>query len=310
MDRYPVWIDTDTGVDDAIALLTAFRMDKVEVVGVSAVAGNTTLENAFNNSRNVLYLANKQDIKVYSGADKPLVKPLRIAPHAHGENGLGGAIIEQSSAKKETMRAWDAIYEKAKLLNGKMKLIAIGPLTNIAIMLAVHPDVINYINEIDIMGGAVIGGNSTPCSEFNIFTDPQAAQTVFKSGIHINMYGLDVTLKALLTVEEGNEISKYGNKATDLFKNSTGLMYQLYEAHIQPGLCMHDCCPIVYLQHPDWFTSADCGVYVETQGELTMGKTCCDLYSDYKFEDRHCTVFLDVDRDKFADLIKSVYKTY
>lgn len=310
MNKYPVWIDTDTGVDDAIALLTAFKLDKLDVVGVSAVAGNTTLENAFRNARNVVYLAGHQDVKVYAGADKPLIKDLVIAPHAHGENGLGGAIIDESPAVKEDKKAWDAMYEMAKQLNGEMTLIAVGPLTNVAIAIAKHPDFVNYIKCINIMGGACDGGNSTPCAEFNIYTDPHAAQTVFKSGVHVNMFGLDVTLKAILTPEQGDEVKTYGNKASKLFADSTGLMYHLYEAHIQPGLAMHDCCPVVYMQYPELFTGVDCGIYVETKGELTTGKTVSDIWTDCKYEDRHCSAFLDVDTDKFAKLIMDIYKQY
>lgn len=309
MNKYPIWIDTDTGVDDAIALLTAFSLESLDVVGISAVCGNTTQKNAFKNARNVTYLAGK-DIKVYPGAERPLVKDLVVATHAHGENGLGGAIIEDSPAEIETTPAWDAIYEKAKELNGELTIIAIGPLTNIAITIAKHPDIVNHIKQINIMGGAADGGNVTPCAEFNIFTDPHGAENVFKSGIHINMFGLDVTLKALLSVAQGDELSAYGNKASKLFKESTGLMYSLCEAHIQPGLVLHDCCPVVYMQYPELFTGKDCGIYVETEGTISMGRTCTDLWTDYKYEDRHCTVFLDVDTEKFAEIEMEIYKNY
>lgn len=310
MNKIPVWIDTDTGVDDSIALLTAFKLDKLDIVGISAVAGNTTHENAFRNARNVAYLGGHPEIKVYPGADSPLVKKLVAAPHAHGENGLGGAIIEDSPAPVETTKVWDALYEKAKELKGELVLIAVGPLTNIAITIAKHPDIVDYIKVMNIMGGCANGGNSTPCAEFNIFTDPHAAENVFKSGIHINMFGLDVTLKALLTPEEGDELGKIDNKACKLFKDSTGLMYSLFEAKIQPGLVLHDCCPVVYTQYPEWFTGADCGCYVETQGTISQGRTCTDIWTDFKYEDRHCTVFLDVNNDKFSSLIKEIYNNY
>lgn len=310
MNKIPVWIDTDTGVDDSIALLTAFTLDNIDIKGISAVAGNTTLENAFRNARNVAYLGGRQDIKVYAGADKPFIKELKIATHAHGENGLGGAIIEDSKAPVESQKAWDAMYEEAKKCNGEMVVIAVGPLTNVAYAIAKHPDFLDYVKELNIMGGAADGGNTTPAAEFNIYTDPHAAETVFKSGVHVNMFGLDVTLKAILTPEQGDEVKTYGNKATDLFRDSTGLMYSLLEAKIQPGLCMHDCCPVVYMKYPELFKGVDCGIYVETQGTITMGKTVTDIWTDYKYEDRHCTAFLDVDTDKFARFIMDVYKKY
>ena len=309
MERYPVWIDSDIGVDDAIAFLVAYKLEKIEVVGISAVAGNTELENSFRNARDVVYLAG-QDTKVYPGAEKPLVIPLKTAPHAHGQNGLGDAIIPASPAPKETKKAWDALYEKAKQLNGELTLVAIGPLTNVAITIAKHPDIVNYIKQINIMGGCADGGNVTPCAEFNICADPHAAQTVFKSGIPVNMFGLDVTLKAPLTLEQGQEISRLNNKASNLFRDSSSFMIEMCEAHYQPGLVCHDVYPLVYMQYPEWFECKECGVYVETQGGITMGKTVTDIWTDCKYEDRHCRVFLDVDAQKFTELIMNVYKEY
>lgn len=309
MSKIPVWIDTDTGVDDAIALLTAFKFDNLDVVGISAVAGNTIQENAFRNARNVTYLANK-DIKVYPGSSTPLINELVTAPNAHGENGLGGAIIEESPVEKEKMMAYDAMYLEAKKHNKEMVLITLGPLTNVAKAIAKHPDFVDYIKEINMMGGCADGGNRTPCAEFNIFVDPHAAENVFKSGIHVNMFGLDVTLKALLTVEQGDELKKVDNKACKLFKDSTSLMYSLYEAHIQPGLVLHDACPVVYTAHPELFKGVDCGVYVETQGTISQGKTVTDIWTDFKYSDRHCTVFLDVDNDVFAKTVMDIFKAY
>ena len=310
MNKIPVWIDTDTGVDDAVALLCACQLEELEIVGVSAVSGNTSLENAFRNARDVLSLAGREDIRVYAGADRPLVKPLHTAAHVHGGNGLGNAEIPRSAAAVEEEKAWDALYEKAVELKGELRIAAIGPLTNIAIAIAKHPDLVSYVRELDIMGGAADGGNVTPCAEFNIYTDPHAAENVFKSGIPVNMFGLDVTLKALLRDEDIAEIESYGNPASDLFRDSNKLIYAWKENLGENGLCEHDSCPIIYLVHPDWFAGKECGVFVETQGTITMGKTCSDLWTDFKYEDRHCKVFLDLDRDHFVELIKNCYKRY
>ncbi len=310
MERIPIWIDTDTGVDDAVALLLALKLDKLDIKGVSAVAGNSTLDNTFRNARDVLSLAEREDIKVYAGADRPLVKELRTSVIAHGDNGLGNAIIPASKAPIEEENAYDALYECAKALEGELVLVTIGPLTNVAIAIAKHPDIVDYIKEIDMMGGAADGGNVTPCAEFNVFVDPHAAENVFKSGIKINMFGLDVTLKALLNINDIEEIRSYGNKASKLFADSTPLLQKLYENHVNPGLCEHDSCPIMYLAYPEMFVGKECGVYCETQGNLTMGKTVTDLWTDYKYEDRHCKVFLDVDREAFADKIKEIYRSY
>ena len=308
MNRIPVWIDTDTGVDDAVALITALSLDELDIVGVSAVAGNTTQENAFRNARDVLALKNRKDIRVYPGANKPLVKDLRIATHAHGENGLGDAYIPLSDAPVEETKAWDALYEKAKELNGELRVVTIGPLTNIALTIAKHPDFVEYVKELYVMGGAIVGGNITPCAEFNIYEDPHAGENVFKSGIPIKMFGLDVTLKAYLDDDDIAEIASYNNDLSRFFSESTKLLYAWNERNDGTGLCEHDTCPIVYLVHPEYFTGKKCGVYVETQGEITMGKTCSDFYTDFKFEDRHCEAFTDIDREKFVKIIKDAYK--
>ncbi len=310
MKKIPVWIDTDTGVDDAVALLVACRLEELEIVGVSAVAGNTSLENAFRNARDVLALAGRKDIKVYAGADRPLVIDLYKAEYVHGSNGLGGATIPLSDAPVVEMKAWDALYEKAKEYSGELVVCPVGPLTNIATAIAKHPDIVDHIKVLNVMGGAADGGNVSPCAEFNIYVDPHAAENVFKSGIPVNMFGLDVTIKAYLDDDDIAEISANGNPASDLFRDSNGLLYAARERLRWNGLCEHDSCPVIYTAHPDWFTGYDCGVYVETQGKISMGKTVCDLWTDTKFEDRHCKVFLDVDRDKFSSLIKEIYRTY
>ena len=310
MRKIPIWIDTDTGVDDAVAILTAVKMEELEIVGVSAVAGNTSQENAFRNARDVLALAGRKDIRVYPGAEKPLLRTLEYAEHVHGRNGLGNAEIEHSDAPIEEKKAWDALYEKARELKGELVVCPVGPLTNIAIAIALHPDIVEYIKELNIMGGAADGGNVTPCAEFNIYADPHAAENVFKSGIPVNMFGLDVTMKAYLFDEDIAEISSYGNKASDLFRDSTGLVYRIRQQRKKQGLCEHDSCPIVYTAHPDWFEGHKCGIYVETQGKISTGKTVTDLWTDFKYEDRHCQVFLDLDQPRFAKLIKDAYKSY
>ena len=310
MKKIPVWIDTDCGVDDAAALLVGCQLPELEICGVSAVAGNTTLANAFRNARNVLNLAKRSDIKVYKGADKPLIRQLRTADSVHGTNGLGGALIEDSEAPIETANAADALYACAKEHSKQLVLITIGPLTNIAIAIAKHPDIVDHIKMINIMGGAIDGGNITPCAEFNIYEDPEAAENVFKSQIPVNMFGLDVTEKAFLTDAEIKEIISYGNKASALFRDSMGPVRVRQNELKNAGLCEHDCCPVIYTAHPDFFSGRNCGIFVETQGMISSGKTVSDLYTDFKYEDRHCQAFIDVDRQCFAKLIKDCFKAY
>ena len=308
MNRIPVWIDTDTGVDDATALLVAEHLKELEIVGVSAVAGNTTLDNAFRNARDVLSLAGREDVKVYAGSDRPLIRELETAAYVHGSNGLGGAEIPASNAVKETKKAWDALYEKAKELNGELIICALGPLTNLAITVAKYPDFPKYVKELNIMGGAANGGNVTPCAEFNIYVDPEAAENVFRSGIHVNMFGLDVTLKAYLDDADIAEISSYETASAKLFRDSNKLLLQSHIVKDRKGLCIHDACPVIYTARPQVFEGRDCGIYVETLGKITTGRTCTDLWTDYKYEDRHCTAFLEVDREAFTAILKETYR--
>lgn len=309
METKKIWFDTDTGVDDAVAIFIAAKMNELEIVGVSAVAGNAELKYTFKNARNVVHMAGK-DYKVYKGAEKPLKLALRTAPMAHGVNGMGDAELEESPAAIEEKPAWDALYEKAKELKGELNVVAVGPLTNIALTLRKHPDFKDYCKEIYVMGGVATGGNATPCAEFNIYADPHAAKEVFESGIFINMFGLDVTHKALLDRNDIEEIISYNNPVSDLFRDSTGYLLRLYEAQNVYGLCEHDSCPIMYLVHPEFFKYEDCGVYVEADSDLTRGETVVDIWSNIKFKDRHCRVFLDVDTKKMAKVIKDIYKQY
>ena len=308
MNKITTWIDCDTGVDDAVALLTAFQLEELDIVGISTLTGNVPNELTFKNTRDVVHLANK-NIKVYPGAKKPLVVEYHPAYYAHGANGLGGAVIEESDAPVETTLACDAIYEAAKAYPD-LKLVAVGPLTNIATTITKYPDFVDYCKEIFIMGGSAQKGNVTPEAEFNIYCDPHAAAIVFKSGLHVHMFGLDVTTKALLNPEDIDEICSYGNKASDLFRDSIAPLLKLNESNDKPGLCEHDTCPLTFLVHPDWFTGQEAGIYVETDDKLTLGKTVVDIWSDHKFEDRHCTIYMDLDNDKFKKLIKDSYKKY
>ena len=313
MSRIPVWIDTDTGVDDAAALLTAVWLDreeKLEIKGVSAVCGNVEQEKTFENARNVLYLAGRENIPVYPGALKPVMVELETAAYVHGEDGLGGAVIPKSPAERETLPAWDALYRCAKECAGELELILLGPETNAAIALRKYPDLAGCLKRILIMGGAEAGGNKTPAAEYNIWADPHGAQTVFKSGVPIVMCGLDVTMKAQLTAEELQEIESFDSKGCRLFCDSTKAAKELYSRFALEGFFIHDACPVLYAAYPDMFHGEPAGVFVETRGTITRGKTVCDRDTDIKFGIKNTIVVLDLDRDQFAQAILTILKAF
>lgn len=310
-DLIPIWIDTDTGVDDAVALLCALKLDKLAIRGISSVAGNVEHAKTFKNCRNVLAYAGREDIKVYPGAIKPMCVELDDASEVHGKDGLGGVVIPDSPAEKETMHAWDAIYEAAKKEGGKLQIVAVGPLTNIANAIISHPDLKCMVKRILIMGGAVVGGNATMAAEFNIYADPHSAETVMQSGIPVVMFGLDVTVDAYLNGKDIQDIRDFNTKISkffaDVVQSNLNFYIKNYKREI---LCIHDACPLIYLQYPEIFTGQKAGVYVETQSRLCFGKTVTDIWSDTKFKTRETMVMLGVDREKFASTLKGLLQQY
>lgn len=308
MNKIPVWIDCDPGVDDSVALLTALSLKQLEVIGTSAVSGNVYLEHTFPNLRNILNLANRSDIKAYKGANKPLIIQKENACMVHGTNGLGEVVLKESDAKVEEDNAWDGLYKTLKASKEKVILITLGPLTNVAKAIIKYPEIGEYIKEINMMGGSLIGGNHGVCSEFNIAIDPQAAQTVFKSSIRVNMFGLDVTHKIYLNKDEIIRIGSYNNKLSSFFKESLKVPMAFYQSKGLKAFYPHDVCPVIYTAYPELFEGKECGIYVETQGRLTMGKTVSDLWTDFKFDDRHCKAFLDGKREEIVSIIENAYK--
>jgi len=310
-DLIPIWIDTDTGVDDAVALLCALKLDKLAIRGISSVAGNVEHAKTFKNCRNVLAYAGREDIKVYPGAIKPMCVELDDASEVHGKDGLGGVVIPESPAEKETMHAWDAIYEAAKKEGGKLQIVAVGPLTNIANAIISHPDLKGMVKRILIMGGAAVGGNATMAAEFNIYADPHSAETVMQSGIPVVMFGLDVTVDAYLNGKDIQDIRDFNTKISkffaDVVQSNLNFYIKNYKREI---LCIHDACPLIYLQYPEIFTGQKAGVYVETQSRLCFGKTVTDIWSDTKFKTRETMVMLGVDREKFASTLKGLLQQY
>ena len=305
--KIPVWIDADTGVDDAMALVCALKSKELDVVGVSAVCGNVPLEDTFRNARDVLSLLKREDIKVYKGSDKPLEKPLHTAKYFHGNNGLGGVNLPPSKAELEKVDAWDGLYEKAKELDGQLVVIAIGPLTNIAKAIIKHPDLNKYVKKIAIMGGGIKKGNVTKYAEFNIFVDPEAARIVFEYDIEKIMCGLDVTHKAYITYDELADLKNYGNDVADLIYEATRGAEEDSKRRGKPGLYCHDVCPVFYLTHPEWFKGLNAHVEVITEGEQE-GRTLSDIDVMDKKHEANTNVILGLNRLAFVAMMQEIYK--
>lgn len=304
MNQLPVWIDGDPGVDDAAAIIVAHDREELQVVALSTVAGNAPLDIT---TRNALCLCQMlgAEYPVYRGASAPLMRQYHDGTEFHGEDGMGGVNLPDPSRRAESIAAWDAIYEAAKKYEGKLEVVAMGPLTNIALALSKYPDLKDMVNRIAIMGGSITRGNRTPCAEYNIFADPEAAQIVFRSGAKIVMCGLEVTEKAYLTPEELENLRK-SEKGEFYYRASKQILEKNLESGHE-GFCIHDVCPVLFLAKEEMFQGELAGVFVETQAELSLGKTVCDLYSDKQFDEKNTFVVLDVDRNAFVEAVSRAF---
>ena len=279
--QIPVWIDCDTGTDDSVAIMLAHALPELSVIGLSAVAGNSPLYNTFPNTRRVVHLLGA-DYPVYPGAERPLMREPHVA---------------------------DALYATAKRMPGELRLVATGPLTNVAIALTKYPELKQLLHSIALMGGAAVGGNVTPAAEFNIYDDPDAAQIVFKSGVPLVMCGLDVTMQAELRPADWDEMAAYGNRCGKLVRELFACAWSAVQTVGLTGVAQHDSCPIMYLAHPELFEGQMAGVFVETQAEITLGKTVTDLQSDKKFGKKNALVLLKLDREAFMQILKDCIRT-
>ncbi len=275
-------IDTDPGQDDAVAILLALGSpEEIEVLGITAVAGNVPLPLTEKNARIVCELAGMTHIKVFAGCDAPLVRKLVTAEHVHGKTGLDGPVLPDPVMPLQAQNGVDFIIETLRREPaGTVTLCPLGPLTNIATAFQRAPDVVARVQEIVLMGGAYFEvGNITPAAEFNIYVDPEAADIVFRSGAPLVVMPLDVTHKALTTrprIEAfralGTEPGRMVAEWTDFFERFD------MEKYGSEGAPLHDPCVIAYLIRPDLFSGRHINVMIETQGEFTAGMTVADWW--------------------------------
>lgn len=307
MKKIPVIIDCDPGLDDVVALIMAFASDKLDVKAVTTVAGNQTLEKVSNNALRVLSYAGI-DVPVGLGYKGPMIRKLVTAGEVHGEDGLYGVKLPEATLKPSDLHAIDLIAKVLKESEEKVTLIPIGPLTNIAMFLQRYPELIDKIERISIMGGAVNGGNCTPFAEFNIYVDPEAADIVFKSGIPITMVGLNATHKAPVLREDIEKIASIDNKIAKLVAE---MLDNLSKFHIRDGIdgCfLHDPLAVCSVINPEVLTTELLHVAIELKGEYTTGATVVDLRNRLELN-KNVDVALEVDRKSFVEeIIKSVKK--
>jgi inosine-uridine nucleoside N-ribohydrolase len=271
----PVLIDCDPGVDDAIALLLALGSPELDVLGVTTVAGNQTLALTTANALRVVELLGREDVPVAAGADRPLVRELVVAK-VHGESGLGGWELPEVRGATVEEHAVDLLARCALESPAPVTLVTLGPLTNVALLLALRPEAARRLERIVLMGGAFGPGNMTPLAEFNVWTDPEAAARVFASGLDVTMVGLDVTFQACVT---SSEVARLGPGRAARFVAG---LFESYESKYasyttRDGAPVHDAVAVAAVVRPELLTTSARRVEVALGPSLSRGQTVVDM---------------------------------
>ena len=294
-------LDTDPGHDDAIALLLALASPELEVLGITTVSGNHTLEKTTANALKILEFIERTDVAVYAGAARPLVREPWAAAYVHGESGLDGPDLPGPNTVPRKGHAIDFIAAQVEE-HDDVVLVPVGPLTNIGLLLAKYPGIESRIARIVLMGGSIAEGNVTPAAEFNIWADPEAAHRVFTSGVDVTMVGLDVTHKALLLPQKVDELREAGTVGA--------LVAQLYdfyhERHVRmygwEGSPVHDALAVAHVIRDDFVEAEHRHVQVDTGPEPGRGRTYVDLWKRTGKEP-NAHVGVDVDGPGFIQFL-------
>jgi inosine-uridine nucleoside N-ribohydrolase len=292
----PVLLDCDPGHDDAIAMLLALGSDELDVRGITTVAGNQTLEKTTANAIRVLELAGRAEIPVAAGAGRPLVREPRVAAEVHGETGLDGPDLPPPQGEPSPQHAVDFLAERIE----GATLVATGPLTNVALLLARHPEAVP--ERIVLMGGAIAEGNVTPAAEFNIWADPEAAHRVFTSGLDVTMVGLDVTHQALVTSAHAEQLGQSGRIGTvvaELLEFYGGFHRTVYGWDGSP---IHDAVAVAHVIDPTLLELEHVNVRVDCESELCRGRTVADIWRRTGLEP-NANVAVGIDSERFVDLL-------
>ncbi|ELQ6216668.1 ribonucleoside hydrolase RihC [Cronobacter dublinensis] len=297
MKKTPIILDTDPGIDDAVAIAAALFSPEIDLQLMTTVAGNVSVEKTTRNALQLLHFW-QADVPVAQGAATPLTRPLRDAASIHGESGMDGYDFPAHDRQTLNVPAFQAMYERLMASPEPLTLVTIGPLTNIALLLTHYPACTAKINRLVMMGGSAGRGNFTPNAEFNIAIDPEAAARVFESGIEIVMCGLDVTHQAVLTPDYLAALPAL---------NRTGQLLHALFSHYRAGsmttgLRMHDLCAIAWLLRPELFTLKRCFVAVETRGDYTAGTTVVDIEGRLN-RPANAQVALDIDVAAFREWV-------
>lgn len=271
---FRILIDTDPGIDDALALFLALASPEVQVEAVTTVSGNVPVDMTTHNALTLLELAQRPDIVVARGSDRPLLRQPVIADYVHGQNGIGNVVLPDPQ-KQSVEYAVSLMIQKILQAPGEITLVALGPLTNLALAVRCEPRIAQLVREVVIMGGALrVPGNVTPNAEFNIFCDPHAAHIVFNAGWPVRIVPLDVTQKTLMSRKQFASLAANGHPVTRCIEAMVDFYFDDFgKARGITGFTMHDPLCLAAAIHPDLITWQKAYVDVELHGTLTLGET-------------------------------------
>jgi pyrimidine-specific ribonucleoside hydrolase len=299
----PILIDCDPGHDDMVAIMVAVASPELELVGVTTVAGNQTGAKTHLNALKTLTLIDQTGIPVARGADKPLFRDLTVAPEIHGVSGLDGADLPEPGFQGVEQHAVDFLIQTIMESSRPVTLVPTGPLTNVALAMLKDPRITTRLERIVLMGGAVFDSNITPAAEFNIYVDPEAAKVVFGSGVPLAMVGLDVTNKALFGFEDIGRLAAMKGKVSqvvapllEFFARANRNIFGF------DGAPLHDALAVAHLIAPEVIKTRTLNVEIETDGELTRGRTVADVYG-ITGKPANTEVALEVDADLFREIV-------
>ena len=276
---HKIILDCDPGHDDAIAILLAAHHPGIDLLAITTVAGNQSVEKTTRNALKVCSLANIHHVPIAMGMDRPLVRPAKHAPDIHGESGMDGPHIPEPDIEPDPRHAVDLLIELLLASDGDITLVPTGPLTNIAAAMRREPTIIPKIEAISLMGGAIGLGNVTPAAEFNIHTDPEAAEIVFTCGRPITLVPLEVKHQALATPEVTARLRAAQRPVVTVAADLLVFFAYTYRSVFGfPAPPVHDPCAVAAVIDPTILRSHDMYVAIETTGTWTAGRTVCDVY--------------------------------
>ena len=309
MNKRKIILDCDPGHDDAVAIMLAAKNPNLDLLGITVVAGNQTLENTQRNALRVVQHLSL-NIPVYAGCGQPMVRDKVTAGDIHGETGLDGPVFGALTRDIESEHAVNYIVRTLMDSKEKITMVTTGPMTNLGMAIRMEPKILDKIQEIVFMGGSYANGNVTPAAEFNILADAEAAHVCISSGLPITMVGLDVTRKALCYPNIVERMRKIGNKASDLFADLMAFFCKTQkEVYGWEGGPLHDPITIAYLIDPTVITTKLMNVTVDTSSSQSYGRTNCD-YFGYMKKKENVNVGIDIDVEKFWDLVEAGLKLY